>query len=210
MLEEGRTKPSSNFGNVLDLESLLQQPEYLSPGNPDASKIYSTMQNGEMPYDVASFERFDGPSAEEIATIRSWIEGANATLVAECQTRDRMTPGDVVNLLASDLDDQADHRVKTTRYITLTHLYNACVDDETMTVYRQGVVKLLNSLSRRSTDTPAHSERQFSAWRSISSRRRSSCRIKSSQVSLGGGLRAVMPMFKSPQLHSKLPIASSP
>ena len=41
-------------------------------------------------------------------------------------------------------------RAKGTRYLTLTHLANACTDDKAMKVYRQGAVKLVNSLSRSS------------------------------------------------------------
>ena len=50
--------------------------------------------------------------------------------------------------MAGDLESLQPTRVADTRYITLTHLYNACASDEEMEVYRQGTVKLLNSLSR--------------------------------------------------------------
>ena len=39
---------------------------------------------------------------------------------------------------------------KGLRYLTLTHLKNACIDDLSMKVFRQGAIKLINSLSRSS------------------------------------------------------------
>ncbi len=59
-----------------------------------------------------------------------------------------MTNEEIVGAIASDLQAEADHRVKGMRYFTLVNLSNACASDEEMEVYRQGVVKLLNSLSK--------------------------------------------------------------
>ncbi|MEM1198543.1 MAG: DUF4384 domain-containing protein, partial [Pseudomonadota bacterium] len=56
----------------------------------------------------------------------------------------------IVKLIADDLNSLQDHRVKGTRYITLTHLTNTCTPEKNMNVYRQAVVKLLNSLSQNS------------------------------------------------------------
>ena len=69
---------------------------------------------------------------------------------AACESRKFISNNDAVALMADDLRQLPDHRVKATRYVTLTHLFNACASDQEMTVYRQGVVKLVNSLSRSS------------------------------------------------------------
>ncbi len=50
--------------------------------------------------------------------------------------------------MAKDIEAQTRDRRKGMRYVTLTHFYNACASDADMVRYRQGVVKLLNSLSR--------------------------------------------------------------
>ncbi len=52
--------------------------------------------------------------------------------------------------MAADLDRLPRNRVRGTRYLTLTNLKNACVDDAAFKVYQQGAVKLINSLSRSS------------------------------------------------------------
>ena len=52
--------------------------------------------------------------------------------------------------IAGDLNKTPQGRLKGQRYLTLTHFYNGCVDPAAMEAYRQGAVKLLNSLSRSS------------------------------------------------------------
>jgi len=54
---------------------------------------------------------------------------------------------DMIQAMASDLSKLPKTRVPDTRYLTLVNLHNACSSDEEMNAYRQGAVKLLNSLS---------------------------------------------------------------
>ena len=70
--------------------------------------------------------------------------------VAACAGRKVIDEEAIVTAIADDLDHQQDHRRKGMRYITLTNFYNACAPETDMVRYRQGVVKLLNSLSRSS------------------------------------------------------------
>jgi hypothetical protein len=57
---------------------------------------------------------------------------------------------DMIGIIAADLDGLSKARAKGTRYLTLTHLSSICTKDKFMEVYRQGAVKLVNSLSRSS------------------------------------------------------------
>ena len=58
---------------------------------------------------------------------------------------------DIISLIAADLNKISPRTRRTgTRYLTLTNLKNACVDEESLNVFRQGAVKLINSLSRSS------------------------------------------------------------
>jgi hypothetical protein len=57
---------------------------------------------------------------------------------------------EMIGIMAADLDTLSKSRAKGTRYLTLTHLASACTKDKLMEVYRQGAVKLINSLSRSS------------------------------------------------------------
>ncbi|HEY0569751.1 MAG TPA: hypothetical protein VGD13_16730, partial [Xanthobacteraceae bacterium] len=57
---------------------------------------------------------------------------------------------DVIGIIAADLDAMPKSRAKGTRYLTLTHLSSICTKDKFMEVFRQGAIKLVNSLSRSS------------------------------------------------------------
>lgn len=54
----------------------------------------------------------------------------------------------MVGFMVTDLNRVVKARQSTQRYLTLTHLVNMCVDQDTMKVFRQAAIKLLNSLSR--------------------------------------------------------------
>jgi hypothetical protein len=84
-------------------------------------------------------------SPEEFAAIRNWITQLGSAQVA-C-THPLITPVQMVHEMAASLSSLDKTRIADTRYITLTHLYNACATPEEMDVYRKAVVKLLNSLS---------------------------------------------------------------
>src|SRR5262245_16806567 len=60
-----------------------------------------------------------------------------------------ITPEDTISLIAADLGRITPRQRRTgTRYLTLTNLHNSCVDAESLNVFRNGAVKLINSLSR--------------------------------------------------------------
>lgn len=146
-----RLKPAKNLGNILMLDEVAADPNLVLPGNPDGSPVYVQMVKQEMPYDV--FQEFSGgdePTAEELESVRSWIESLGEKAVASCKSRDFIDNGQIASTIADDIKSEKAHRQKGMRYITLTHLYNACATDEEMNVYRQAVVKLLNSLSQNS------------------------------------------------------------
>ena len=149
---ENRLKPAKGFGNVLQLDQLASDPNLLLPGNPDGSRLFQAIVNRDMPYDVyqeGDFER-DSPSKEDIAVIRQWITSLGETELAGCRTDVDPRLASITSAIAADIGTLPDHRRANTRYITLTHLAARCASDEEMTVYRQGVAKLLNGLSHNS------------------------------------------------------------
>lgn len=146
-----RQKPSKNFGNVLALDEMARDPNLVLPGNPDGSRLFVQMAKQEMPYDV--YQEFSGgaePTKEELQAVYDWIKGLGSAVVASCADRKLIGADAIVTAIAADLDNQLEHRRKGMRYITLSHLYNSCVDEKDMVRFRQGVVKLLNSLSQES------------------------------------------------------------
>src|SRR6478736_755113 len=146
-----RAKPAKNFGNILHLEELAQDPNFILPGNPDGSKLFVQVAKKEMPYDC--YQEFDckqEPSEKDVQAIYDWIKSLGAAQLANCTGRKVIDEEALVTLNANDIEAQPEHRRKGMRYITLTNFYNACLPETDMVRYRQGVVKLLNSLSRSS------------------------------------------------------------
>ncbi len=146
-----RQKPAKNFGNILHLEQISTEPSLILPGNPDGSKLFIQIAKKEMPYDC--YQEFDckiEPTEEEVRAIYDWIKSLGEIAVAACTGRKLIDEEEIVTAIASDLEAQPDHRRRGMRYITLSNFYNACVPETDIVRYRQGVVKLLNSLSRES------------------------------------------------------------
>ena len=146
-----RQKPAKNFGNVLHLEQISTEPSLILPGNPDGSKLFIQIAKKEMPYDC--YQEFDckiEPTEEEVRAIYDWIKSLGEIAVAACTGRKLIDEQTIVTAIASDLEAQPEHRRRGMRYITLSNFYNACVPETDIVRYRQGVVKLLNSLSRES------------------------------------------------------------
>lgn len=152
---ENRIKPASGFGNVLNLRQLASDPSLVIPGNPDGSELVKQIASGNMPYDIKDGSNFlaPTPNEEEVAAIRNWIASLKLAGAQACGSRQFVSNETVMSTIADDLEKEPDQRVKGMRYISLTHLYNACSGDDPeaeMEVYRQGVIKLLNSLSTNS------------------------------------------------------------
>jgi mono/diheme cytochrome c family protein len=141
-----RENPSSNFGNVMQLEEIAANPHYVLPGNAKASRLFTEIINEKMPYDWANGQgKFDPVSPEELAALEAWIDG----LRKSCDPKAYVSHSDMIEMIAADIErERIGPRRKGLRYLTLTHLANACVDEKAMKVYRQATIKLLNSLSR--------------------------------------------------------------
>jgi hypothetical protein len=141
-------KPKKNFGNVLHLEEIVQVPGLILPGNPDGSKLFTQIAKQEMPYDCyQEFACEREPTEKEVQAIYDWIKSLGDVVTAACSGVKPIDEEAIVTAIANDLDAQQEHRRKGMRYITLTNFFNACAPETDMVRYRQGVVKLLNSLS---------------------------------------------------------------
>jgi len=146
-----RAKPAKNFGNVLHLAELARDPNFILPGNPDGSHLFIQIAKKEMPYDC--YQEFDckaEPSEAEVQAVYDWIKSLGDVAVAACTGRKVIDEETMVTEIAADLEQRQEHRRKGMRYITLSNFYSACAEETDMVRYRQGVVKLLNSLSRNS------------------------------------------------------------
>lgn len=147
-----RERPAKNFGNILKLDEIAANPNYVLPGNPLNSKLYKQIADKEMPYDV-NYEgetKYGTVNEADLKALQDWITALGTKTAATCETHKFIEPEDMVSYMVTDLDKQLKQRQATTRYLTLTHLANICASPESMKVYRQGAIKFLNSLGRSS------------------------------------------------------------
>ncbi len=146
-----RQKPAKNFGNVLYLEDISHDPNLILPGNPDGSKLFIQIAKKEMPYDC--YQEFDckaEPTETEVQAVYDWIKSLGEAVAAACGDREPIDEEAIATAIMADLDAQQEHRRQGMRYVTLANFHNACAPETDMVRYRQGVVKLLNSLSLES------------------------------------------------------------
>jgi len=122
---------------------------------------------GKMPVRKFNDIAFNGPlSKDEFATVLKWIDrGGPSELfrqqladAAKAAFRKDIPERAIVEHIARDLEQLNGAELVNARYLTLTNLHNMdSVSADDIELYRQGVVKLLNSLSRSSdvlgTDT---------------------------------------------------------
>ncbi len=142
-----REKPAKGFGNVLQLTEIAADPKRVVAGSALASPIFASMEAKKMPYDVYQEGDFEKPSptAEDVEAIKTWING----LKVQCEPGKYDTKF-IVNAMYQDLGDLPEHRRRNTRYLSLANLKASCASDEDMDIYRQGAIRLLNSLSTNS------------------------------------------------------------
>jgi hypothetical protein len=145
-----REKPAKNFGNILKLNEIAASPHYVLPGNALGSKLFRQIADREMPYDIAyeGDTRYPHVTADDLQALERWIISLGTRTLAACGNRAPVTPAAIAGLIATDLERMPAARRATARYLTLTHLANTCTDANAMNAYRQGAIKLVNSLSR--------------------------------------------------------------
>jgi hypothetical protein len=147
-----RERPAKNFGNILKLDELAVSAKLIRPGNPLDSYLVKQILDKQMPYDVYQelSDKYPAPTEADVKALEAWVDGLGAKAVASCDSHKLITPDDMVSYMVNDLNKQLKQRQMTTRYLTLTHLANNCVDPNAMKVYRQAAIKFLNSLGRTS------------------------------------------------------------
>ena len=126
------------FNYALNRKRLVR--ELVVPGSADESKLLQRVIKGEMPPDG------DKLPPDEIDTLKKWIE-ADAPAFGADVKRVFVSPIDMLVAMLKDLEKANDRDRPFYRYFTLTHLYNAGFEDNELESHRQGLSKLVNSLS---------------------------------------------------------------
>ena len=139
--------PAGSFKEslLIDHNTLIQNGTVI-PGNPNASELYNRL----VTTDTAKRMPLNQPqlSAQAINTIRNWIlAGAPDWTATSTTDGDFISPGEMLNTIETHLMSLAPFDRAFARYFTMTHLYNAGETAGVLEGYRNGLSKLVNSLS---------------------------------------------------------------
>ena len=126
------------FNYALNRKHLVR--ELVVPGSPEESKLFQRISSGEMPPDG------DRLTEEEVQALKVWI-AADAPAFTVSTERDLISPNQMEALILDDLEGANERNRPFYRYFTLTHLFNAGFEDNELESHRQGLTKLVNSLS---------------------------------------------------------------
>ena len=139
--------PDGAYKETLLIEhSALIDNGTVVPGNPDASELYNRL----VTTDAAKRMPQQQPplSAQAINTIRDWILAGAPDWAATSSTNgDFISPGEMLNTIEAHLMSLPSFDRTFARYFTMTHLYNAGETAVVLEAYRNGLSKLVNSLS---------------------------------------------------------------
>lgn len=139
-------RQAGRLANILDLDELARQPEYVRPGVPDGSRLYTAMLDREMPPDANHGAAAKTPNAAEVQAVRDWIEGLPPSSGA-CPGRAFFGAEAIAASIAGALRTIAPAEHARQRFVTLAHLRNACATDTEMGIYRAAIGTLLGSLT---------------------------------------------------------------
>jgi mono/diheme cytochrome c family protein len=129
------------FNYLLDRRQLVAHKKVV-PGQPERSPLLRRIRDSEMPP-----EGQKRPTDEEMALLERWIEAGAPDFAPEPASPSFVSPAEVARAIRDDLRRRPEHDRCFTRYFTLTHLFNAGLSSDELQSYRNGLAKLLNSLS---------------------------------------------------------------
>ena len=136
--EAGAAEGGVNY--VLEVPRLISRGKLVA-GNAVKSKLYTQVKTGNMPKDSEPLSKAD------IETLRQWIDAGAPDFNPPAAQREFISPAKMFEFIKADLEAIDSRKRPLIRYFTLTHLYNAGLSDDELATYRNGLAKLINSLS---------------------------------------------------------------
>jgi len=140
-----------------DLESIAANPAFVTPGNPETSRLYTSVTSGRMPIGPR-------PTDAEVSDLASWItELGSASVAGSSASVLKLPPkrmrkviprGEFVRAALDDIGSVDESDRPFVRYFSYRYQFNGifpCEDkatfDKRMDLYTAGFNKLLNSVS---------------------------------------------------------------
>ena len=132
------------------LQSRLVDEKKVRPRNSEGSRIYERMIDKDDP--MPPVEEKQRPGEEDKSVIKQWIDAGAPDFDPPLAQREFIRPAKMLEMMLKDLNTEVkEHKREFTRYFTLTHLWNAGFSEPEMESYRNGLSKLVNSLSWKKT-----------------------------------------------------------
>ncbi|MDQ8697504.1 DUF4384 domain-containing protein [Hyphomicrobium sp. LHD-15] len=148
-------------GGALSLGALAEDPRLVTPKAPDASRIYRRLLASQAPPPVSETKPSAGkaeppspvppvphPTPAEIETVRDWIDSLPARDEA-CRERTIISPKDTEAVIDRWATAVGRAEAADTRFVSLVHLWNACVPAARLKELREAAASLITALSRR-------------------------------------------------------------
>lgn len=129
---------------ILDMAALAEDPRFVVPKEPDASRIYQrllTAQSGS-PGDGGS-----APAPADVEVVRDWIDSLPARRQA-CHGRAGVMPAAVDALIGRWVEKIGVVEAADTRFVSLVHLWNSCANPQRLAEARETAATLLAGLAR--------------------------------------------------------------
>ena len=136
---------------LIEHNALVTESGSVVPGNPEASRLYKRLLG-----EGGQLMPLGGPPLpdSQIQTIKNWILAGAPDWAATPTTDGQfISPSEVLNTIETHLMSLSSFDRAFARYFTMTHLYSAGETPEILQEYRNGLSKLINSLSWGSTVT---------------------------------------------------------
>jgi hypothetical protein len=140
--QEGAVEGGFNY--LMDRDLLVQRKKVV-PGDPEKSRLLRRVVKGEMPPP----DEKQRPGPDDVALLQRWVAAGAPAFGPAPAPRSFIAPGEVAQAIQADLSSRPERDRRFTRYFTLTHLYNAGLSEDELQTYRNGLAKLVNSLSWR-------------------------------------------------------------
>jgi len=155
--DQRSSDPGGDVDFLMDFVALVDPENYLfDPTEPSASRLREILDGNdpEMPKRQMKDIAWNGPlTATEMNAVQRWVARGGPSddyraSYRKTATRSIVTEGELTQAIALDLQSLEGSRYERARYLTLTNLHNnQSITADELELYRQAVVKLLNSLS---------------------------------------------------------------
>jgi len=128
----------SKISDITDFSELLED-NLVWPGDPESSPLYKRMHNGTMPPAQSVGPQ---PTDNAIAVVGQWI-----SCMDQVAPDSAISQKQVYQWIQADTAKFQEFQLFNMRYVSLAHLYNSGATEDELEQYRQGVSKVMNSLS---------------------------------------------------------------